>query len=95
MQKSIKPIYVKKIISLEDSLILMLLENHDSFVNVVMILFAENVQFDDHLHHDIFRIDRLTIHTHCVMYVVLSYYTDDAISHTDHCNRRLSIHLIS
>ena len=39
---------------LGDVLILMLLGNHDPFVNVVMILFTEKVQCDDHLHHDIF-----------------------------------------
>ena len=32
----------------------MLLGNHDPFVNVVMTLFTEKVQCDDHLHHEIF-----------------------------------------
>ena len=39
--------------SLVNILILMLLENPDSFVNVVLILFTEKIQCDDHLHHDI------------------------------------------
>ena len=41
-------------ISLEDILILMLLGNHDPFVNVIMTLFTGKVRCDDHLHHDIF-----------------------------------------